>query len=175
MNILKDAYEKIKKRKNMVSWLRNHGTEIGDDCEIYPDVSFGSEPYLIRIGNHVRITSGVKLITHDGGVWVLRGIKDTTNSNVDLFGTITIGDNTHIGMNSVIMPGVEIGKNCIIGCCSVVTKNIPDNSVAVGIPARVIETIAEYNEKNKNRFVFTKNYSQTEKKAYLLKKYGKKE
>lgn len=54
------------------------------------------------------------------------------------------------------MPGVTIGKNCIIGCGAVVTKNIPDNSVAVGVPARVIETIEEYAEKNAKKVVLTK-------------------
>lgn len=47
--------------------LRLKGVKIGSNCEIYRDVNFGSEPYLIDIGNHVRITRGCKLITHDGG------------------------------------------------------------------------------------------------------------
>ena len=65
------------------------------------------------------------------------------------------------------MPGVSIGNNCIVGVGAVVTKNIPDNSIAVGIPAKVIETIDEYLKKNKNNFVFTKEMSQKEKKKYL--------
>lgn len=65
------------------------------------------------------------------------------------------------------MPGVHIGNNCVIGCSTVVTKNIPDNSVAVGVPARVIETIEEYYEKNKEKFVPTSGMSMREKKIYL--------
>lgn len=52
--------------------LRKQGIVIGIGCEIYKDVTWGSEPYLISIGNHVRITSGVRFVTHDGGVWTLR-------------------------------------------------------------------------------------------------------
>lgn len=48
--------------------LRKQGIVIGIGCEIYKDVTWGSEPYLISIGNHVRITSGVRFVTHDGGV-----------------------------------------------------------------------------------------------------------
>ena len=117
---------------------------MGKNCEIFPDVEFGSEPYLIEIGDNVRITNGVRFVTHDGGVWVLRnlGIK-----NIDVFGKIIIGNNVHIGWNAIIMPNVRIGNNCVIGAGAVVTHNIPDNSIAVGVPARVIESIAEYQNK----------------------------
>ncbi len=66
--------------------LRKRGVKIGDNCEIYSTVNFGSEPYLISIGNHVRITHGCRFITHDGGVWVLRELKK--DSSLDLFGGI---------------------------------------------------------------------------------------
>ena len=72
-------------------------------------------------------------------------------------------------MNVIIMPNVKIGNNVIIGCGAVVTKNIQDNSVAVGVPAKVIETIDEYYEKKKNECDFTKKYSSKEKEQYLRK------
>lgn len=50
-------------------------------------------------------------------------------------------------MNSTILPGVTIGKNSIIGACTVVTKDIPENSVAVGNPARIINSTWEFAEK----------------------------
>lgn len=134
---------------------------------MFPNVEFGSEPYLITIGNNVRITNGVKFVTHDGGIWTLR--KNGILENGDIFGRITIGDNTHIGSNFIIMPGVNIGKNCIIGCGSIVTKDIPDNSVVVGIPARVIKSIDDYLEDNKKNIVFTKHMSKMEKREYLIK------
>ena len=90
---------------------------------------------------------------------------------IDLFGKIKIGNNVHIGTNATIMPGVIIGDNCIIGCGAVVTKKIPDNSVAVGVPARVIESIDDYIKKHANDFDYTKELSAREKKEYLLSKY----
>ena len=75
-------------------------------------------------------------------------------------------------MGVTIMPGVTIGSNCIIGCGAIVTKDIPDNSIAVGIPAKVIESIDEYYEKNKDIVDYTKNMSANEKKNYLIKKYN---
>ena len=70
------------------------------------------------------------------------------------------------------MPGVHIGNNCIIGCGAVVTRDIPDNSIAVGVPARVIRTIDEYLQNHEKDFDYTKGFSKKEKKDYLLKKYN---
>lgn len=105
---------------------------IGENCEIYKSANFGSEPYLISLGNHVRVNSGVTFVTHDGGYWVLRdpcaGFGDKYK-NADRFGKINVQDNVHIGTNAIIMPGVEIGKNSIIACGAVVTHNVPPNSI----------------------------------------------
>ena len=144
--------------------------KVGVGCEILTTtVPFGSEPYLIEIGNYVRITSGVKFCTHDGGMWVLR--HNGMLENADYFGRIKIEDNVHIGWDSIIMPGVTIGKNTVIGVGSIVTKDIPPNSVAVGSPARVIKSIDEYYEKYKDRVDFVKNLSCAEKEQYLLRKF----
>jgi len=171
MKIIELIKYKTTSFQGRVKILRKQGINIGENCEIYSNVSFGSEPYLISIGDNVRITSGCKFITHDGGVWVLRNLK--LLDNADLFGKITIGNNVHIGLNTIIMPNVTIGNNCIIGCGAIVTKDIPDNSIAVGVPARVIETIDEYYKKNKERCDFTKNMNQKEKKEYIINKYKK--
>lgn len=157
---------------NTISYWKFCGAQIGDGCEIFSSASLGSEPYLVTIGDHVRINEGVVIDTHDGGVWVLRKLNSDMK-DIDAFSPVTIGDNVHIGNNSVIMPGVSIGSNVIIGCGSIVTKNVPDNSVVVGVPARVIETIEEYTEKNQNNFVHTKQLSYDKKKEFLIKKYAK--
>ena len=119
-------------RSKYLDILRKSGVQIGEHCEIYKSASFGSEPYLISIGNHVRINTGVQFVTHDGGLWVLRdsnaGYGDEFK-DADKFGKIIIHDNVHIGTNSIIMPGVEIGENVIVGCGSVVTKSIPPNEI----------------------------------------------
>lgn len=94
--------------------------------------------------------------------------------NADLFGTIEVGNNVHIGTDAIIMPGVKIGDNCIIGCGAIVTKSIPNNSIAVGIPARVIESIYDYYDKHKEDMDYTKGLNPAEKKKYLLGKFYKK-
>lgn len=158
----------LTKRSKRADIIRKQGVEIGSGCEIYRDVYFGSEPYLIKIGNNVRLTSGVKFCTHDGGIWTLRKMK--LAENADIFGKIEIGNNVHIGWNTIIMPNVKIGNNCIIGCGAVVTKNIPDNSIAVGVPAKIIKTVDEYCNCNNEKMVFTANLSGIEKQKAVLEK-----
>lgn len=168
INIIKFRFASPNGRAEL---FKKDGMKIGDNCEVYPGVSFGTEPYLISIGDHVRITANVKFITHDGGVWVIRKLKD--RPQIDKFGTITIGNNVMIGSGSIIMPNAKIGNNCIIGAGAVVTGAIPDNSVAAGVPARVISDIDSYYEKNLHRFVDTKGLSPKEKKSYILSNYDK--
>lgn len=175
MNVIITAVREIRKKymllRDPVGYYRKQGAKIGERCEIR-SAKFSSEPYLISIGDHVRINAGVEFVTHDGGAWVLRELSKIENKEeITLFGTITIGNNCHIGSNAILMPNVKIGDNCIIGCGAVVTKSIPDNSIAVGIPARVIETIEEYEAKHINDFCFTKSMNPAESKQYLTDKY----
>ncbi len=142
----------------------------GGGCEILNGWDFGSEPYLVTIGNNVRITSGVKITTHDGGVWVLRH-KYPELKDVDKFGRVRIGDNCHIGMGAIIMPGVTIGKDCIVGAGAIVTRDIPDGSIAVGVPARVVSTIEEYREKHGHELVDTKHMGREEKRRFVERAY----
>lgn len=167
MQLIKNLIYKYRMRKNPAILLRELGAKIGENCEIYPTANF-IDPYLIKIGNNVRINEGVQLITHDGGVWVLRNLYSKLK-DIDLFGKIVIGNNVHIGTNAVIMPGVKIGNNCIIGVSAVVTKNVPDNSVVVGIPAKVIKNIDEYREKNEAAFIYSKNIPVEKKREFVLK------
>ena len=170
--MLKFLIKKLKIHRNPIAYWRSQGVKIGDGCEIYSTVNFGSEPYLITIGNNVRLVDGVRFITHDGAVWVLRNIKEEYK-DCDIFAPITVKDNVHIGMSAIIMPGVTIGSNCIIGCGAVVTRDIPDNSIAVGVPAKVIKTLNEYEETNATLCVHTKGMSREEKRKILEEYYMK--
>lgn len=170
--IIKRIIGQISRRNNYIKWLKNRGLKIGEKCEVYPTANFGSEPFLISIGDNVRINQGVTFVTHDGGVWVLRH-TDNELHDIDLFGTIDVGNNVHIGNNAIIMPGVSIGDNVIIGCGAIVTKSIPANSIAVGVPAKVIENINDYRKKHLDDFIHTKNLNSKEKKRILIEKYCK--
>lgn len=171
LNIYQRIKYKICNYKTRAELLRSLGLLIGDNSEIYPSVNFGSEPYLIEIGNNVRITDNVKLTTHDGGIWVLR--NNGKLKNADRFGKIVIGNNVHIGIDSIIMPGVHIGDNVIIGAGSIVTKDIPSNTVAVGVPCKPIETIDEYYKKIKDKVLISKNMNYQQKKDFILKNIDK--
>lgn len=121
---------------------------------------FSSEPWLITIGNNVYITSGCQFITHDGGTLILR--KEVPD--LELTAPIIIGNDVYIGLNTVILPGVTIGNRCIIGAGSIVTEDIPDNSAAAGVPARVIKTVDAYLDGAKTRSLHLGHLSPKDKK-----------
>lgn len=141
---------------------RYKGVEIGKNS-IVTGVSFGSEPYLISIGDNVRITDGTKIFTH-GGARVLR----KKHPDLDFFGKVDIGNNVYIGNNCLIMPGVKIGSNVIVGAGSVVTKSIKDNTIVGGNPARFISNIEEFESKVVQKNLKTKGMSYIAKKEFLM-------
>jgi len=113
--------ETMGSKENRINYLRNKGIKIGKDGEIRT-MSFSTEPYLIEIGNKVRIASGTNFITHDGSIMCFR---DELKGGV--FGKIKIGNNVFIGMNSIILLNTTIGDNCIIGAGSVVRGHFSEN------------------------------------------------
>lgn len=69
--------------------------------------------------------------------------NDGKFADIEYGAPITIGDNCWLASNVTVCAGVTIGKNCVIGAGSVVTRDVPDNSLAVGVPARVIRELSE--------------------------------
>lgn len=154
-----------------VRLLRKEGAIIGDNTNIYGDLAtFGTEPYLIKVGKDCTLAYGVKLITHDGGVRVLNRLEKFGKGNkADIISKIEIGNNVYIGTNAMVLPGIRIGDNCVIGAGAVVTKDIPSNSVAVGVPAHVIKNIDEYYETHKKIVRYTSAMSAKDKKIFYEK------
>lgn len=132
------------KRFDPERYAREVGVTIGAGCKLIRP-NFGSEPWLIRIGNHVEVTGGVKFITHDGATWVFR--DQEKYKKVRKFGIIDIKDNCFIGLNSIILPGVTIGPNSVVGAGSIVNRDVPPNTVVAGNPARTICSLEEYADK----------------------------
>lgn len=150
---------------NSETYARHLGVKIGKGCFIATK-SFTTEPYLIEIGDYVRVAPRTAFFTH-GGVWSIR--KMYHDPNIDTFGKISIGDYSYIGDNCMIMPGVKIGKNCIVGGGSVVTRSVPDGVMVAGNPARFIGYTNDFYERVKsNTALCCKGMSATEKKKYLL-------
>lgn len=110
---------------------------------------FPSDPELISFGDNVMIASDVMFINHDI-ISAMLNRKYNTLIFKPMGGGIEIGDNVMIGAGSRILPDVRIGSNVIIAAGSIVTKDIPDNSVAAGIPAKVIGDFDTLVEKRKN-------------------------
>jgi acetyltransferase-like isoleucine patch superfamily enzyme len=141
---LRNKYE-ISKRDNysIAEYFRKQGAQIGNDCQIGIR-RLSTEPYLVKIGNQVVIGSGVLFLTHTSG-WNFRDrIPD-----LHQFGKIEVGNNCYIGSNSILLPNVTIGDNCIISAGAVVSKSIPPDSIAAGVPARVIGNMEDFYQKIK--------------------------
>lgn len=162
MNSLFDFFYR---KKYPIKYARRLGVKFGIGCR-FINVHWGTEPYLIKLGNNVSL-SNVVFINHDGGVWVLRD----ENPDIDVVKPIIIGNNVFIGQGSMILPGVIIGDNVVIGANSVVNKNIPSNCVYAGIPARFIKDITLYRKKILSNSDRTKNMGSTQKRSYYLSKF----
>ena len=130
-----------------IKYLRKKGILIGTGCifrnrgTIRVDIT---RPSLISIGNNVDFNKNFQLLTHDYATSVfIRKYGDFINSS----GRVVIGNNIVFGTDVIVLKGVEIGDNCIIGAGSIVSNSIPANSVAVGRPAKVVCSIDEFYER----------------------------
>ena len=121
------------------------GLKVGKDVIFIEAPKFGSEPYLIEIGDRTKITANCTFINHDGAMYVIRSMEKYADARN--FERIKIGRNCFIGNNCTILPGIEMGDNCILGAGSVLNSSMPDNTVFAGVPARFICTVEEYGDK----------------------------
>jgi len=146
---------------------------LGKNVQIVGGANFGSEPYLITIGDNTTISFDCAFVTHDAATRVIRNLPNHNKETV-IYGDINIGKNCFIGCRCVILPNVKIGDNCIIGAGSIVNTDIPSNTVAAGTPCKPICTLEEYIEKHKNDFMYIVSKPPEEKKKILLDKFNKK-
>ena len=128
--MIKGIINRLKKsisRMNPLRYAKMQGVQIGERTKLIDNPNWGSEPYLISIGDDCLISGGVTFTTHDMSVRVFNNLQP--GLNVRKYGRIRIGNNCFIGMKSMILPNVTIGDNCVVAAGAVVTRNIPDNEV----------------------------------------------
>ena len=126
---------------------RLRGVHVGKGSKIARTVVIDdSRPDLITIGNNVWITAGCQLLCHQRDLSQYEVGKPVMDLELK-YAPIVIEDGAHIGIGSIIMPGVTIGKGSVIGAGSVVTRNVPPYCVAVGVPAKVIKSFEKKEEK----------------------------
>lgn len=125
---------KLKKDNEILNrYYRSGGVKIGKDCLICTPIPPHRDNCLLEIKDNVVISTDVAFVLHDFSA--SRVVRGTSN----MFGRITIGNNSFVGERAVIMYGVELGDNTIVAAGSVVTKSFKDGSVVIGgNPARVI-------------------------------------
>ncbi len=152
--------------KNPIRYAKKIGVNIGGNVRVYGKVIWGTEPWLITLGDNVHITDGTKFLTHDGSVLIYQ--KDIPD--LEISKPIVVGNDVFIGNNVLILPGVKIGNNVVIGAGAIVSKDIPDNSVAVGCPAKVIKSSDEFLEKLKKESTHL-GHLRGEEKDIALRKY----
>ena len=135
---------------------------------LYGNIDWSTEPWIITLGHNVHITDGVRFVTHDGGTLIYRQFVP----DLEITKPIVVGNNVYIGTDTIILPGVTIGNNVVIGAGAIVSRDIPDNSLAVGVPARVIKTADEYLEKLKRESLHLGHLKGEEKDRALMKHFG---
>lgn len=141
------------------AWLKKHNVfyAMGEDC-YYHTRDIPAEPYMLSIHNNVRVAANVRFITHDMiGVMVnkIPKTKEKYGRMKYYIGSIEVFDNVMIGANSTILYDTKIGPNAIVAAGSVVTKDVPEETVVAGNPARVIcsfeDFVSRRNQNTENR------------------------
>lgn len=159
INLLFKTIYKKKSAKWRGEYLRKKKIfhHIGTNVHLWGGVP--SDPYLISIGNNVIIAVSVEFITHDIFYHAFNQTYGDMGKFYPHFDTITIEDNVCIGGFSKIMPGVTIGKGAIVAGGSVVTKDVPEDVIVGGNPAKIIGSVEELAKRRiaENRPLFTIN------------------
>ena len=159
---------KIMRVLNPLGYAKRVGVNMKGQVHLYGNIAWGTEPWIITLGDNVHITDGVKFITHDGGTLLFRDrVPD-----LEITKPIVIGNHVYIGNNVILLPGVHVGNNVIIGAGAVVSHDIPSDVVAAGVPARVIKSIDAYFEKIQAESLHLGHLKGQEKDRALMEYYG---
>lgn len=144
-------------------YMKEVFAECGEDCYIELPFHANWGGHHVHFGSGIYANSNLTLVD-DGHIYIGDKVMIGPNVTIATAGhpinpklrerglqfnkDVYIGENTWIGAGAIIVPGVRIGKNTVIGAGSVVTKDIPDNVVAVGNPCRVMRSVSEHDREN---------------------------
>ena len=126
--------------RKRTAYMKEHNIlgQMGEEC-VWGPWLVPLYPELIKLHNNVRVHKTARIVTHDVvNDFLKKSRPDFDFGHQERLGCVELMDNVYIAMNVTIMPDVRIGKNCIITAGSVVTSDIPENSVASGNPAKVV-------------------------------------
>lgn len=144
MKLFKKIYNRLIARKSLqeldLEELIENGMTVGQNCYFYSSTGFDHiYPHLISFGDDVTVSTNVTILAHDASTNIVScGTK---------LGRVCVGSNVFIGSGTIILCNTKIGSNVIIGAGSVVSRDLPDNGVYAGVPARRICSIEEYRKK----------------------------
>ena len=124
--------------------LLNRGLSVGKNFSRMGGVIIDpSHCWHITIGDNVILAPRVHILAHDASTKLFLGYTRVADTK--------IGNNVFVGAGSIVLPGVTIGDNVVIGAGSIVSKDIPDDSVAVGNPAQVVKPLSAFLDENKRK------------------------
>ncbi|EJT6165230.1 acyltransferase [Clostridium perfringens] len=145
--VIKRIFNSIKYRivnrinpKTQLDMLKERGLKVGKNFNMFNSVIDEGHCWLVEIGDDVTITNST-ILAHDASM------KRFINKSK--IGKVKIGDRVFIGYGSILLPNISIGSDVIIGAGTVVNRDIPDDSIVVGNPARIIGKVSEFEERHK--------------------------
>lgn len=140
--------------KKRTKYIVKHNVfaSVGDNFFFQPRI-IPADPKLIKFHNNVSVASGVTFINHD----LVHNVLNNMNQGYFAYtaGCIEVMDNVFIGSNAMILPNVKIGPNAIVAAGAVVTKDVKENSIVAGVPAKEIGKFDEYVLKRKDVVTLT--------------------
>lgn len=168
--IVRELLARLQLARDPVGFHRNRGVKIGSRAELIATTihTFGSEPYLVSVGDDVTISHGVDFITHDGG---LRVIRDE-HPGAYYYAPIRVGNRVFIGAHATLLPGVMVGDGAVIGAGAVVASDVPAGMVVGGVPARPIKPVSDYALARQADWIDTSGLSAEEKRAAIQRRLG---